>query len=107
MPEKNSLSRMEKAYTLADADRNNQLICIRCCLCRITRNYLPKDLIQRVGIVPVHLLPTRFRCEECKRREHLKVSSDSYSGSDLGKMPVRHLVRISYVRDVTWDDGVL
>jgi hypothetical protein len=66
-----------------------------------------KDLIQLVGVIPIYWLPGKLRCEKCKRREHLKEDVHSFSGADFGKLPIRRLSNVRFVREVTWDDGVL
>lgn len=98
---------MEKAYTLADAEDHNQFIRIRCYYCRITRNYYPRDLIRLIGILPVYQVPWKLCCDGCQRKEHLKAEVESFSGRDIGKLQMRRLVKVKFVRQVTWEDGVL
>lgn len=96
-----------EVFRLSSADLQNQVIRIYCHFCRTARRYLPTDLIEVVGDVPVYELTSGMKCDNCGRGEYLAASCESTSGHDIGKLAIRRLVTIRTVRVPIWREDVL
>jgi hypothetical protein len=107
MPERNGLTRAQKAFTLVHADEHNMLVRVTCQHCRITRRYLAKDLLTLCGPVGIDEIPRWFRCEKCKEKRDMVADWESTYGEAIGKLRVWRLVKITYKRIPVWKDGVL
>ena len=107
MPEKTTISRREKAFTLSDADQLCQVVRVHCHYCRTTRHYLPKDLITLLGDVPAYSMASRMRCDHCRRNEYVSAKCVFVSGPDIGTIRVRHLVEVKTVKVPIWREGNL
>ena len=107
MPEKNVLSRKEKAFGLAQADVHSMIVRITCQACRLTHRYLSRDLLLLCGDIGIHQIPRKFRCDKCKSKEWMAANWESNHGDQIGKLAIRRLVKVKYVRVPVWEDGIL
>jgi hypothetical protein len=107
MPEKTTVTYREKSYTLSDADRNGQIVEAHCRYCKLTYNFRPADLIAVLGNQKVYSVAAYFTCQKCKKKDYMSAKLRSYDGSHIGKLPIRELVKVYYVKKSQWKDGVL
>lgn len=107
MPEKTTIPYREKVYTLADADRDGQIIEAHCHYCKLTYNFRPADLIEVLGNRKTYNIADHFDCQKCKKREYMSAKLRSVAGSEYGKLPMRKLVRVYFVKRSEWTNGVL
>jgi hypothetical protein len=107
MPETTSVPHRVRMFKLSNADRENQVVRISCGWCRQTRRYLPKDMIQLIGDVPVYHLADDMRCDNCKRRGYLRARCETIAGSDIGRIKVRRLVEVKILRVPVWRETSL
>lgn len=107
MPEKTTYSYREKSYRLRDADRNGQIIVAHCHYCRLTYNFRPADLIEVVGDRTTYNIADVFTCRKCGKKDYMSAKVRSPAGSEIGKLPMRRLVEVYYVKKSRWKNGVL
>ncbi|MBX4908397.1 MULTISPECIES: hypothetical protein [Rhizobium] len=106
MPEMN-YSKKLRGWSLRDAADANQLLEVTCQLCRRTYRFFPRDLLKLTKDVSLDRLAGRFRCQLCDRREYMNLKVVQIWGSEIGKLPVRRLVKVTSVKKPIWEDGVL
>lgn len=58
---------------MSDAQDSGQLVRVQCQLCRITRHYLPADMVLLVGNVGIDTVETRMRCDNCGRHDYVRA----------------------------------
>lgn len=105
MPERDGYTRKQMAYTLPQADIDGMLVKVTCQRCRITRYYLPKDLLTLCGPVGIHEIPLWFRCDECHEKRDMVADWKAVYGEDIKTLRVRRLVNVTYKRMPVWEDG--
>jgi hypothetical protein len=77
---------------MRDAAREDQLIGVRCNVCRRSVNYWANDLVKVVGPNhEVHVPP--FPCSKCRTSEYLNVTCEVPSASKLQSLTVRRPVK--------------
>ncbi|TAW19924.1 hypothetical protein ELI20_01150 [Rhizobium ruizarguesonis] len=104
MPEMNQSKKLAR-WSLADARAVGHILVVQCQYCRITRRYLPDDILKFQKNTSVDRV--RFRCQECGKRDYIHVSVYSPSSSDIGKLPVRRLVGMRDVKMPIWRDETM
>ena len=77
---------------------------VRCSYCRITRHYLPGDLIYLVGDVGPSTLERMMRCQKCSRCGDIAVEFWVPTGQEWVGLTVRRLVGTKMIRHVYWRD---
>lgn len=107
MPEKTSFTYREKSYKLSDADRNGQIVAAHCHRCKLTHNFRPADLMAVLGNKNTCNIANYFCCQRCRKKDYMSASLRSFDGSHLGKLPIRELVEVYYVKKSRWKNGVL
>ena len=107
MPERNGYTRKQMAYTVAQAHLDGLLVKVTCQHCRITRLYLPKDLLTLCGPIGIHEIAQWFRCEKCDQKHNMVADWMAVYGPDVRMLRVRRLVRVKYKRVPVWKDGPL
>lgn len=107
MPEQTNVSYNKRKYKLSEADRNGQIIAIYCSFCRLRFNFRPKDIELVLGDIPTFEIEQFFSCRKCKKKEYLSSRPLSVSPDDYGKLRVRELVEVYWVKKTRWKDGVL
>lgn len=107
MPERNGLTRAQKAFTLKHAAEYSMLVKVTCQNCRVTRRYLASDLLTLCGEVGLHQIPSWFRCEGCKEKHNMVADFENSHGEDIGTLKIRRLVKVTFKRIPVWKDGVL
>ncbi|WP_246661301.1 hypothetical protein [Rhizobium sp. MHM7A] len=96
-----------RGWSLRDAAEAGQLLEVTCQFCRRTYRFFPRDLLQLTTNVSLDRLAGRFHCERCNRGDYMNLKVVQIWGSEIGKLTVRRLVRISTVKKPIWEDGVL
>jgi len=109
MPEKTHLSYKERQYTLTRAIGNGaRLVHVACKRCKLKHSYLIEDILTLVGDVPVHSLSRYFRCDRCRNKDYMTAEVGwIYAPDHVGKLNVRRIKRVYYVRKVEWKEEVL
>ena len=107
MPEKTSFTYREKSYTLADADRNGQIIEAHCKWCHVTCHFRPADMIAVLGNQKTYSIADYITCQTCRKKDYMLARPRSYAGSEIGTLQVRELVEVYYVKKSRWKNGVL
>jgi hypothetical protein len=92
----------KSAYTLADADRNRETLSVKCLRCGKVGYYLPVDMKEIFGDIPLDDLQIRMRCERCGLDGQIDIRKMAPSIAELQNMTIRRLDRIRWVRRVTW-----
>jgi hypothetical protein len=92
-------------FTLAEADENGQVVSIVCKWCRVTRHYLPTDLVKLLGAGAVlDDVRGRFRCERCGKADHLRAWISLPSAAERQAMRFRRLKGVRVSRRPVWVD---
>jgi hypothetical protein len=107
MPEKTTFTYREKSYKLSDAERNGQIIAAHCQFCKLTHNFRPADLIAVLGDQKTYNVEAYMTCQKCKKKDYISAKLRTYDGSSIGKLPIRELVEVYYVKKSRWKNGVL
>lgn len=107
MPEQTNVSYKERQYKLSDADRNGQIIVMYCSFCRTKHNFRPKDIELVLGDVSTFEVERFFSCRKCGKKDYLSSRPMSVGADSYGKLPVRELVEVYWVKKTRWKDGVL
>ncbi|WP_425655740.1 hypothetical protein [Roseobacter sp. EG26] len=90
--------------TLGDAAHDNQLVLMRCNMCRRGATFLASDLVQVVDPKhPVHLPP--LPCSQCNSIEYVDIRVKASGYKDHGALVVRRLVGSKKVW--LWENKVL
>src|SRR3569833_2781191 len=99
-PHRSSRAGRSKPYTLANAERDRNLIAVKCQGCWKTAYYLPAALIALYGADRPAYDPPPFDCSRCKTDRLLRVEMRSIAQGDWGNLEVR---RPGVVRKIqTW-----
>lgn len=84
--------------TLQDAANDQQIIVVRCGLCRRLINYLATDLIQVLNPSrPVDAAP--FACSRCGTASYMSVRVRTPSLADYGHLVIRRLLGVRSVSE--------
>jgi len=84
--------------TLQDAANDQQVIAVRCGLCRRQINYLATDLVQVLNPArPVDAPP--FACSRCGTGEYMSVRVKQPSAGDYGHLVIRRLLGIRNISE--------
>ncbi|SOE08895.1 hypothetical protein SAMN05877838_0627 [Hoeflea halophila] len=84
--------------TLQDAANDDQIIVVRCGLCRRLINYLATDLVQVLNPHrPVDAPP--FACSRCGKADYMSVQVKTPSIGDYGHLVIRRLLGIRSVSE--------
>ena len=86
-------------HTLGEAARQNQLIVLKCNLCRRSATYLASDLAKVLAPENDALLPP-FACSRCGTTQYMRVSVRPPEAGDWGNLVVRRPGPI--IRTQTW-----
>jgi hypothetical protein len=70
------------------------LVRITCQWCHITHLYVPEDIIKLCGDITVFEVASKFRCFQCKRKDHLTADLHSTLPQDQIGLKVRRLIEI-------------
>lgn len=99
--------RKDESYRSADAEYNGQITVTHCNLCKQTLNYRPVDLIAALGNERTHEIERYFSCQRCGKKEYIRSKLRSVGTDEYGRLPMRKLVRVYFVKKTEWTDGVL
>lgn len=91
--------------TMRKAREAGQIVKITCTWCKITHRYRSDDLLELCGDVPIFDVPSKFRCERCRRKDHLDAALELPSAAEMVDMKIRKLVTIKTIRRPIWEDG--
>lgn len=100
MPEQHRPRRGLPPFLLGAARDNGSLIHARCGGCSPARYYLPADLIELFGDIPVESLEYRMRCEKCQAL--LSVCTMHPTAAERMNIRLRRLDRVWTVRRASW-----
>lgn len=90
--------------TLRDAARHNQLVLLRCNLCKRGSTFLATDLVKVVDTNhPIHIPP--LACSQCGQVEFVAIRIENISYKDRGRLVIRKLVGSKQVW--LWQNKVL
>jgi len=89
---------------LSKAHDDGDLIRVYCSVCRLTRVYLPSDLIKVAGDIPPRRLERQMRCQKCKSKDYLTATNWRPTAQERVGLRIRRLVEIRTVRKVIWRD---
>ena len=88
-----------KSHLLRHAAEQNQLVIVKCHLCRRSVNYLATDLVALLH--PDRLaLEVPFTCHRCGTREFMRVRLTSPMAGDWGHLEIRRPGPVRRIR--TW-----
>jgi hypothetical protein len=89
-------------WTLSKAHGAGELVRVRCAHCNIVRHYYPADLQKLAGDVPAAAI--KMRCEECGKREWMRISFERLPAAERQGIRIRRLAEVRTVRKVVWRD---
>lgn len=90
--------------TLEDAANDEQIIVVRCGLCRRQINYLATDMVQVLNPARPVDAP-HFACSRCGTADYMSVKVKTPSAGDFGHLTIRRLLRIRSVSE--WGNRLL
>jgi hypothetical protein len=104
MPEMN-ISKKLSRWSLEEARQVGHILVVQCGLCKITRHFLPDDILKLRKNTTLNRL--RFVCQECNKSAYIDVNVYCPSSWDVGKLPIRRLAGMRNVRKPIWRDETL
>lgn len=94
----------DRGPILSDAHAWGHHIRVRCSACRITRFFLPEDMLTLFGDIEVHHVERKLHCDRCGGKDYVSATGVSLAANQKAGMTLRRLERIKMVRRVIWRD---